>query len=65
VTRGVVRSALLLGLAVVAVSWSRDESSAGNRSFLLLLAVLLGLVALWGMIETVRELKRIRTGSAR
>lgn len=65
VTRGVVRAALLLGLAAVAVWWSADESSAGNKAFLLSLAGLLVVVAVWGLIETRRELRVIRARTPR
>lgn len=65
VTRGVLRTALLLGLAAVAISWSVDESSAGNKAFLLSLAGLLAVVAVWGLIETRRELRVIRSRTPR
>ena len=65
VTRGVVRTAFLLGLAALAVSWSFDESSAGNKAFLLSLGGLLVVVAVWGLIETGRELRVIRARTPR
>ena len=65
VTRGVVRTALLLAFAVLAVSWSVDESSAGNKVFLLSLGGLLVVVAVWGLIETGRELRVIRARTPR
>jgi hypothetical protein len=55
-----LRTTLLLGLAAVSVWWSVDESSAGNRAFLLALAGVLAVVALWGLVETRRELKMVR-----
>lgn len=64
VTRGVLRTALLLGLAAMAVSWSVDESSVGNKAFLLSLAGLLVVGAVWGLIETRRELRVIRARTA-
>lgn len=61
VLRGVVRAALLLGLAALAALWSLDEPpSSGNRVFLVALASLLALLALWGIGETVAEVRRVR-----
>lgn len=65
VTRGVVRAALLLGLSAVCLWWSADESSAGNKALLLSLAGLLGVVAVWGLMETRRELRVIRARTPR
>jgi hypothetical protein len=64
-TRGLLRTLVLLGLAAVATLWSGDESSAGNRAFLLVIAALLAAIAVWGLVETRRELKMIRARSGR
>ena len=61
--RGALRTVVLLGLAALAVWWSIDEPSAGNRTFLLALAGLLAAVAAWGVVETRRELRMIRARS--
>jgi protein-S-isoprenylcysteine O-methyltransferase Ste14 len=64
-SRAVMRTVVLLGLAAVAVWWSVDEPSAGNRGFLLAVAGLLAVVAGWGAVETRRELRVIRAQSPR
>lgn len=65
VTQGILRTVLMLGLAAVAVTWASDESSAGNKAFLLSLAGLLVVVAVWGLVGTRRELRAIRDRTAR
>ena len=63
--RGALRAVVFLGLAAVAVWWSAEEPSTGNRAFLLALAGLLAVVAVWGVVETRRELRIIRARSPR
>lgn len=58
-TRGLVRTALLLGLAAVAAWWSLDETSTGNRVLLVALAGILALLAIWGIVQTRRELRLV------
>lgn len=59
VGRGVLRLVLLLSLGVVALVFSRDEPS-GNRTFLWSVAGLLLVIAAWGVLETWREVRRLR-----
>jgi hypothetical protein len=58
-TRGILRLAVLLGLGATALMWSTDETD-GQRVFLLLLAGLLLLIAIWGATQSWREARLIR-----
>lgn len=57
--RGVLRLLLLGGLAVLALSWAGPDEPVGNRRFLWALAVLLLVVAAWGVVKTMREVNRL------
>lgn len=59
VARGVLRFAVLLALAVVAVVFSHGEPM-GNRNFLWGVAGLMLVIAAWGLVETWREVGRVR-----
>lgn len=59
VIRGFLRLVVLLALALVAVVFSRGEP-LGNRNFLWGVAGLLAVVAVWGLVETWREVGRVR-----
>ena len=54
-----MRAAVLVTLGLIAVSFTRDEP-LGNRVFLWSMAALIFAVAVWGVFETWRELKRLR-----
>lgn len=58
--RGILRLAVLLGLALVSLSWAGDEEAVGNRVFLWSLAGLLFVVAVWSVIELLREMNRLQ-----
>jgi len=59
VLRGVLRAVLLLGLAGVSLAFMRGETESGNRAVLWGLAGLLVAICLWGVVETVWEVRRI------
>lgn len=57
VLRGALRAALFLGLAGLSLFVMRGETETGNRAFLWGLGGLLVAICLWGVIETVREVR--------
>jgi hypothetical protein len=60
VFRGALRAGLLLGLAGLSLSFTLGETETGNRVFLWSLAALLVAICLWGVLETIMEVRRIQ-----
>lgn len=60
VQRGVLRAGVLLGLAGLSLFFLRGETESGNRAFLWSLAGLLVAICLWGIVETIMEVHRVR-----
>jgi DMSO reductase anchor subunit len=60
IVRGLSRVAVLGALVIVCLLFRASETDSGNRTFLLVLAALLGAVACWSVVETCLSARRVR-----